>query len=62
VTAVNQLNQFLKYHKLMEDLINKFVIHFTHFMKLEREGANTPREKINESLEFFEALHYDFEC
>jgi len=50
VTAVNQLNQFLKHHKLMEDLINKFVIHFTHFMKLEREGANTPREKINESL------------
>ena len=60
--AVNQLKQFLTHERLLDPLINNFTKIFCNFLKSEREGMNTPRDRINEALEFVEAIHLDYDC
>lgn len=43
-------------------MISNFSKIFCNFLKLEREGMNTPRDRINEALEFVEAIHLDYDC
>lgn len=60
--AVNQLKQFLRLQKILDPLVSYFATIFCNFLKQEREGMNTPRDKINEALEFVEAIHLDYDC
>ena len=35
---------------------------FCDFIEKERKGIQVPREKIRESIEFFESTYYDFDA
>lgn len=50
--AVNQLKYFLTRTKFLDQFVSNFVNIFCSFIKQEREGMHTPRDKINEALEF----------
>lgn len=46
----------------MQNVVENFKRIFCDFMRQERQGKQTPRDKINQALQFIESIHLDYEC
>ena len=52
----------LKIYMQKKKLLNTFSTMFCEFIEKERRGIAVPREKIRESIEFFESTFFDYDA